>query len=336
MSVLFLFLAGNGAWLKPATRNWMNTVIGLVALVAAGLFLFRRFRTLDFEEMRRHLRSLEGMRLVIIALWTLISYLILTGYDWLSLRFLKKQVPYPQIAVAAFVGSAISKSLGISWLTGGSMRYRYYSRWDLTLKDVSKLVLFNTTTFLCGFFFWGGFSFFFSPLKEALPVVVPAALRPWIGLLLWGVLLLYFLTCSRSRKAFTFWGRTWHLPPFSIALSQWLLGTVDVLVTLWILYLILPPRAISLGTFLAAYFMGEVVAILTHAPGGVGVFESTLLMLLNGHLSEPVLLSSLLLYRVIYFLIPLAIGIALLAVDEVRYRPGKSLEAVLHQKTGSG
>lgn len=322
--------------MKPAIRNWLNTLIGLVALIAAGLFLFRRFRTINLEEVTQYLRSLEEMRLLIIALWTMISYLILTLYDALALRFIKKRIPYRQIALAAFVGYAISKNLGISWLTGGSMRYRFYSRWGLALKDVSKLVLFNTTTFLCGFFFWGGFSFFFSSLKEGLPPVVPNAIRPWIGFLLWGGLLFYLLICSLSRKTFTLWGRTWHLPSFWVALSQWLLGTIDVFVTLWILFLILPPGAVSLGTFLAAYFMAEVVAILTHAPGGIGVFESTLLMLLGGRLSEAVLLTSVLLYRVIYFLLPLIIGIILLAVDEVRYRPGRSLDAVLHQKTGNG
>lgn len=322
--------------MKPAIRNWINTLIGLAALLAAGFFLFKRVQALNRAEVADYLRSLEGMRLAIIVLWTMISYLILTVYDLLSLRFLKKRIPYRQVALAAFVGYSISKNLGISWLTGGSMRYRFYSRWGLALKDVSKLVLFNTTTFLCGFFFWGGFSFFFSPFKEELTAGVPSEMRPWIGVLLWGLLLLYFGVCSRSRKTFTFWGRTWHLPSLSIALSQWLLGTADVFVTLWILFLILPPAAVSLGAFLAAYFMAEVVAILTHAPGGIGVFESTLLMLLDGRLSEAVLLSSLLLYRVIYFLIPLVLGIALLAVDEVRYRPGKSLEAMLHQKTGNG
>jgi uncharacterized membrane protein YbhN (UPF0104 family) len=318
--------------LKQETRNWINTLIGLVALIAAGLFLYRRFRTMNIVEVADYLRSLDQIRLSIILFWTTISYFILTGYDWLSLRFLKKKLPYPPIALASFVGYSISKNLGISWLTGGSMRYRFYSRWGMTLKDVSKLVVFNTTTFLCGFFFWGGFSFFFSSLQKELPAVAPDALRPLIGFLLWGALLIYLLISSRSRKTFTLWGRTWHLPSLSIALLQWLIGTIDVFVTLWVLYLILPPGAVSLGAFLAAYFIVEVAAILTHAPGGIGVFESTMLMLLSGRLSEAVLLSSLLLYRVVYFLIPLVIGIALLAVDEIRYRP-KSLDALLHQKT---
>lgn len=318
--------------MKQETKNWINTIIGLAALIAAGFFLYRRFRTLDYAEVAHYLRSLDRMRLLIIFFWTTVSYLILTGYDWLSLRFLKKRISYPRVALASFVGYSISKNLGISWLTGGSMRYRFYSRWGMTLKEVSKLVVFNTTTFLCGFFFWGGFSFFFSSLKEDLPAAAPNALRPLIGFLLWGALLLYFLICGGSRKTFTFWSRTWHLPSLSTALLQWLLGTVDVFVTLWVLYLILPPGAVSLGAFLAAYFIVEVVAILTHAPGGIGVFESTMLMLLDGRLSEAALLSSLLLYRVIYYLIPLVIGIALLTFDEIRDRP-KSLDAVLHQKT---
>lgn len=318
--------------MKTETRNWINTLIGLVALIAAGFFLYRRFRTINIVEVADYLRSLEYIRLLTIILWTAISYFILTGYDWLSLRFLKKKISYPRVALASFVGYSISKNLGISWLTGGSMRYRFYSRWGLNLKDVSKLVLFNTSTFLLGFFFWGGFSFLFYPLEEGVIPFLPKSLFPMAGLLLWGIPLVYLGICSRLNKEITLRGRTWHLPPFKIALSQLFVGAIDVFVTLWVLYLILPPGAISVGTFLAAYFMAEVVAILTHAPGGIGVFESTMLMLLDGRLSEAALLSSLLLYRVVYYLFPLVIGIALLAIDEIRYRP-KSLDAILHQKT---
>jgi len=318
--------------LKQETRNWINTLIGLAALIAAGLFLYKRFRTIEIAEVAAYLRSLDRFHLLIILFWTMISYLILTGYDWLALRFLKKEISYPRVALASFVGYSISKNLGISWLTGGSMRYRFYSRWGMNLKDVSKLVLFNTSTFLFGFFFWGGFSFLFYPLEEGIIPFLPKSLFPTAGLLLWGIPLAYLMISTRRRKEMRFRGRTWHLPPFRIALGQWVVGTVDVFVTLWVLYLILPSGAIPLGTFLAAYFMAEVVAILTHAPGGIGVFESTMLMLLDGRLSEAALFSSLLLYRIIYYLLPMVIGIALLAIDEVRYRP-RSLDAVLHQKT---
>lgn len=317
--------------MKPETRNWINTIIGLVALLAAGLFLYRRFRTIDLAEVAAYLRSLEGMRLAIVGFWTAISYLVLTGYDWLALRFLKKRISYPRVALASFVGYSISKNLGISWLTGGSMRYRFYSRCGMDLKDVTKLVLFNTVTFLLGFFFWGGFSFLFYPLEEEVIPFLPRSLFPMVGFLVWAIPLVYLGICSRSDKEIAFRGRRWSLPPFRIALSQLILGAIDVFVTLWVLYWILPPGAVSIGTFIAAYFIVEVVAILTHAPGGIGVFESSMLVLLDGRLSEAALLSSLLLYRVIYFLIPMVIGIALLAIDEIRSRP-QSLDAVLRQK----
>jgi phosphatidylglycerol lysyltransferase len=321
--------------LKPETRNWINTLIGLVALIAAGLFLYRRFRNIDLAEITAYLHSLERMRLTVVFFWMIISYLVLTGYDWLSLRFLEKKIPYPGVALASFVGYSISKNLGISWLTGGSMRYRFYSRWGMNLKDVSKLVLFNTSTFLLGFFFWGGFSFLFYPLEEEIVPFLPRSLFPIVGLLLWLIPVVYLAVCRRSKREIHWRGRRGSLPPFWIALSQSVLGAIDVLVTLWVLYLILPPGTVSIGAFVAAYFMAEVVAILTHAPGGIGVFESSMLMLLEGRLSEAILLSSFLLYRVIYFLIPLVVGIALLAYDEIRYRPGRSLDAILHQKSGN-
>lgn len=318
--------------MKPETRNRINTIIGLIALLVAIVFLSRRLREIEFSELAAHLKSIGGVRLSLVLLGTVLGYWILTCYDWLALRFLGKGIAYSRVVFAAFVGYSISKNLGLSWLTGGSLRYRFYSRFGMTLVDVSKLLLFNTSIFLLGFFFWGGFSFLFFP-GAAEGTFLPERLFPMLGLLFWLLPFLYLFICHRCREI-RFRGRRWPLPPLSIGLFQIFLGTVDVFVTLSILYLILPPGAVSLGTFIAAYFMAQVVAITTHVPGGLGVFESIMLVLLGGRLSEAALLSSLLLYRVIYFLIPMVIGIALLAIDEIRDRPGRSLGAILHQKSG--
>lgn len=312
----------------------MNTIIGLVALLFAVFFLYRRLRTLSLSDVAAYLGALAPAQMALVVLATAFSYLILTGYDRLSLRFLGRSIPYPSVAFAAFTSYAISKNLGISWLTGGSLRYRFYSRRGLTLVEVSKLVLFNTTTFLCGFFFWGGLSLLFFPLKEEKLSLLKGPLLPAVGVALWAALLFYLLICSRPHRTFRFRGRLWYLPPLSIAVSQVALGAIDVFMTLVVLYLLLPAGTVPLPTFLSAYFITEVVAILTHAPGGIGVFESTMLALLGEQISTSILFSALLLYRLIYFLVPLVLGMILLGIDEVRYRP-RSLEPILHQKTGN-
>ncbi|MBI3804261.1 MAG: UPF0104 family protein [Nitrospirae bacterium] len=318
--------------MKSATQNWINTIIGLVALLFALFFLYRQLRTLSISDGLAYLHALSPVQIVLALLATALSYLILTGYDRLSLRFLEKSLPYPKVAFAAFVSYAISKNLGISWLTGGSLRYRFYSRWGMTLVEISKLVLFNTTTFLCGFFFWGGLALLFFPPRTEIISFLRGPLLPAFGIALWAVLLLYLLICSQPHKTIRFRNHVWHLPPLSIALSQVVLGAVDVLATLGVLYLLLPSRTVSFLTLLTAYFIGEVVAILTHAPGGIGVFESTLLAVLGQEIAASALFPALLLYRLVYFFVPLVLGMILLGIDEVRDRPG-SIDILLHRKT---
>jgi len=137
--------------LKQKTRNQINTAITFSALMVAVTLLSYRLRAIRLEELTEHLRTLKGSRVLLIFFSTGISYLILTGFDWAALRYLRKTIPYRQVAQAAFVGYSLSKNLGISWLTGGSLRYRFYSRCGIGLKDVTKLILFNTATFLCRF-----------------------------------------------------------------------------------------------------------------------------------------------------------------------------------------
>src|SRR5581483_6742781 len=312
------------------TKHRINTAIMLAALLVAVAVLSRRLHAIRPSELINYLKMLKGGRILLIFLSTGISYAILTGFDWLALRFLRKPIPYPHIARAAFIGYSLGKNLGISWVTGGSMRYRFYLRYGIGLKEVTKLVLFNTTTFLLGFFFWGGISFLIFPFKGGPSDYLPGLTVRLLGL---GLLILpsFYLTASwLGWKTLSFRRRKWKVPPFKFALAQFALGLLDVFFTIWILYLLLPPGGISLPSFFGIFFTGELLAILSHAPGGIGIFETAMFEMLKNFFSEELLLSSLLLYRIIYFLLPLTLGVALLTLDEWKLRKRPMVASILH------
>lgn len=322
--------------MKQSTKNWINTAISFAVMVIAVTLLYHRLRNVSMEALVGHLRALEKTKIFLVLMSTVLSYLVLTGYDWLALRFLKKKISYSRAALASFIGYSLSKNLGISWLTGGSLRYRFYSRWGLGLGEVTKLVLFNTSTFLLGFFLWGGLAFSFFPLVQSdLTSFLPRPALRAIGISLILLPLSYLLLCFSRRKVISFRGRRWTLPPPSIALLQLMFGMLDVFFTLWPLYLLLPAGALKLTSFFGIYFTGQLISILTHSPGGLGVFETVMFEMMKGGISEPALLSSLLLYRVVYFLLPLVLGIALLAIDEIRLRKGSISVTALHPQKKS-
>lgn len=316
--------------MKPKTKHRINTAITAVALIVAVGLLSQRLRAIRPQELIDHLDTLPGSRIFLILISTGISYWILTGFDWVALRFLRKPVAYSQAARAAFVGYSLSKNLGISWLTGGSLRYRFYSRCGMGLKEVTKLILFNTTTFLCGFFFWGGLSFTFSSFRNGPGAYLPDLTIRLIGIGLLALPSLYLTASFLGWKTLSFRRRRWSVPPFHMALMQMTLGVLDVFFAIWILYLFLPPGSIAFTSFFGTFFTGQLLAILSHSPGGLGVFETVMFEMLKDLFSEATLLSSLLLYRIVYFLIPLALGITLLAIDELGLRKRPAVASMLH------
>lgn len=297
-------------------------------MVAVAL-LSHRLRAIHPSELIGYLKTLRGSRILLVLLSTGVSYGILTGFDWLALHFLRKPVPYPQIALAAFVSYSLSKNLGISWVTGGSLRFRFYSRYGIGLKEVTKLVLFNTATFLLGFLFWGGLSFAVFPFKNGSASFPELTVR-LIGLGLLALPSLYLTASLLGWKTLSFRRRKWSIPPFKIAILQLVLGILDVFFTIWILYLLLPAGAITLPSFFGIFFTGELLAILSHAPGGIGIFETAMFEMLKDLFSEQLLLSSLLLYRIAYFLLPLAVGVTLLAIDQWKLHRRPIIASILH------
>jgi uncharacterized membrane protein YbhN (UPF0104 family) len=94
------------------------------------------------------------------------------------------------------------------------------------------------------------------------------------------------------------------------------LGLIDLCSAAGVLYVLLPePRHLDFLTFAATYVFGCVLGIASHAPGGIGVFEATMLKFVPAP-SQEALLASLLLFRIIYYIIPFILALALLGATE--------------------
>jgi phosphatidylglycerol lysyltransferase len=77
-----------------------------------------------------------------------------------------------------------------------------------------------------------------------------------------------------------------------------------------------PDSAYFLGAFLAA----QLIALVSHVPGGLGVFESVMILLLQPWIDADAFLPALATYRVVYYLTPLLIALGIMLVDEFYQR----------------
>ena len=112
----------------------------------------------------------------------------------------------------------------------------------------------------------------------------------------------------------------------AISLRQLMAGPIELMGAAGIIYFALPPEVnpgflIVLGVFLASFS----AALLSHAPGGLGVLEFVFIKAMPDAPQAQVL-AALIVFRLFYLLIPLVAGIIVVIVFE-RQRLADALRA---------
>ena len=293
---------------------------GSLAIVSISLFFF--IRTIVKVDPRQLEAAFAATGLDQIALafaLAALSYLALTGYDALALRHLRIKVPYKLTALASFASYAISFTLGFPLITGGAVRYWIYGPAGLSAGKVASL------TAIAGITFWLGMGLIvgvgFIGEAQAIGEInhFHALANQLIGFTVLGALAAYFIWVGVRRWRARPVVFNLALPGPTLTLGQMTLGVIDICSAAGVLYVLLPHgHGLAFLTFCALYSFACMLGIASNAPGGLGVFEATMLKGVGG--SSEALLASLLLFRAIYYLIPFIFAMALLGAHEAARR----------------
>jgi phosphatidylglycerol lysyltransferase len=304
--------------MKRALHIFGRGLILLIFLAAAWL-LYDRLKHYTWQDIRDALAGIPPWHIGIAALLTVANYAILVGYDWFAVRWVGvKDLPLRKIALASFTGYAFSYNFGAT-LFGTSIRYRLYSAWGVTLRKILDLLVILGLTFWFGVFTLAGVVFI------AVPFQIPPQLKRlhlpfeqtfWLGvvlLLLAGVYVAFSALCRKPLKLF---GWDIPLPPLKLTLYQIAIACGDLLVAAAVLYSLLPPIEGSYLRILGVFMLAFVVAVLTHVPGGYGVFDGLIVYFLPEEHGASVA-AALLAFRVLYYWIPLLIASVMLGYHEL-------------------
>jgi phosphatidylglycerol lysyltransferase len=309
--------------MKRFFRN-PGALIGIVLFVLALRALTEALKGNNYHEIVALVRHLPSQRVLLGMMLSALSYLVLTGYDALALVYVKQKLQYRKTAFASFLGYSFSNTIGLSFLTGGSVRFRLYSSWGLSALDISKVIVFCSATLWLGFCALAGllFSSVAIPLPESIHVSRQAL--QLLGYVLLCITGTYVLLCVLLRKPLTIKGFEFQLPPLKIALAQVLLSLMDWTLAGSVLYVLLPPaEGFTFASFLPLFLFAQIAGVISQVPGGLGVFESVSVILFSQIFPASLALGSLLAFRAIYYLIPLAIATLMLAVEEALERKEK-------------
>jgi uncharacterized membrane protein YbhN (UPF0104 family) len=308
----------------------VGTWVFVAAVLLAAFLLYRTLRQYSVEEIVASVTSIPGASLLAAGAFAGASYLCLTGFDYLALRYVERPLSYPKAALASFTSLSLGHNIGVAFLSSGAIRYRFYSRWGLTAADVAKLILFCGITVGVGLMILGGAALTLRPdLAQDVTGLGRGAVLA-LGILCLAVPALYLALCAWVRAPLRF--RRWsvQLPPLRLALGQAVVGPLNFACVAGCLYQALAAVAdVSYFEVASVYVIANTTALISHVPGGLGVIESVVMYLLPG----ANLIGALLVFRFVYFLVPLGIGLVVFALTELLLRHGKSGEAALRGRS---
>jgi phosphatidylglycerol lysyltransferase len=296
-------------------------VFGLVLFSLALWFLHSELKTYHLQDIIQHAKSLPLSRISWAFLLTIISYLTMTGYDSLALKYINHPIPYIKTAFASFVSYAFSNNIGFSMLAGGSVRYRLYSYWGLSVYEITKVILFCTVTLWLGFFTLAGIIFLLEPLTIPATVYVPFASTMILGCIALLPAGFFLLLKLFQKKSLNLRKYEIKIPSFGFIGSQMSVAILDWFVAGYILYVLFPDLpALTLMRVLGVFLLGQLAGLASQIPGGLGVFESVVVVLLSPIMPAPEIVGSLIVYRGMYYIFPLLIAALLLGAQELTAR----------------
>ncbi|WP_237607146.1 putative bifunctional lysylphosphatidylglycerol flippase/synthetase [Roseimaritima sediminicola] len=305
--------------IKPEWKTRVRQVAGplLATILFAGAIrlLVGEAKKISWDEFRDALLGVPPVYLFIAALLIAMNYMLLTAYDILALRYLRRPLPLRRVALVGFLGYSLGNNLG-TLIAAAPLRFHFYTRWGLSPTQIVALIAFLGLTFWSGLWFLGGTVLVFHPIPLPEDVRLPIGTRT-LGFVMLTLWIGYALSCAVWHKPIPIGGLRLRTPHIGLMGLQTSVAAVDLTISATALYLVLPADTIvPFGLVLAAYLVAIALALITQVPGGLGVLELILLKLLSGTVG-PTVLASVLIFRVMYYILPLLIGVVIMVVHEL-------------------
>ncbi|MEY2919972.1 MAG: hypothetical protein RL261_1277, partial [Pseudomonadota bacterium] len=299
-------------------RRYLPALLPMLMFGLAIVALHRLGGELQLRAILVEFSAIEPWRLLAAVALAAGSYTALVGYELLALAYVNRELPLRTVALSSFIANAVGHNVGIATLSGGAVRYRMYSSLGLSAAEIARVVAFCTATFALGACTLAGLSLIADAGEASSLLHASEVAARLLGIVALTLVCGYLAACSLRREAFEWRGLAIRLPSPDIAASQAGLAVVDLALACGTLYVLLPASAdVSFVAFLGLYMVALAVSVLSLVPGGLGVFESILVLLLPG-VAPAQMLGALLAYRLVYYALPFVVAIALMALREVQ------------------
>ncbi len=297
----------------------LGIVLSLIIIAIAAVVLYRKLHNINVGKVLTAMATVEYRDVVISGLFVAAGYFTLTFYDLFALRTIgRKDIPYRIAALGGFTSYSVGHNVGASVFTGGAVRYRIYSGWGLDPIEVAKICFIAGLTFWLGNVTVLGFGFAYHPQAAAAIDQMPLWVNRSLGIIALIVLAGYIGWVWRTPRIIGRQNWQVQLPNGPSTLLQIVIGIVDLSCCAMAMYVLVPNEPHMQFVDIAVIFItATLLGFASHSPGGLGVFDAAMLVALWQFDAEE-LLAGLLIFRLLYYIMPFALALAVLGIREFR------------------
>ena len=298
-------------------RRYFWPVVGIAAVVFSLWLLIHELRGISLDDVWAGIVAIPPRGWMLAALSSVVAYASLAGYDHIALLHIGKKVSWLFVTLCSFTTYALSHNIGGSVISGAVIRYRAYGTRGLTGQDVGVLVAICWITFVLSSLLAAGLVLVLEPqIVDRFSGAPHHGLATAAGVAMLTLVGAYVFGSWLHLKPLKIGGFQLHYPALPIVARQLLIGPVELLAAAAIIFFALPVTGnpgyfVVLGVFVVSFS----VAQLSHAPGGLGVFEVVFLAGMS-HMDPVGVLAALLVFRLFYLIIPLLIGLCVVLFFE--------------------
>jgi uncharacterized membrane protein YbhN (UPF0104 family) len=304
--------------------NRLGFILSATIIGVAVTVLYRTLHNIEVHEVFDALHATKFHHILAAGGFVAGGYFTLTFYDWFAVRAIgRKDISYRIAALGGFTSYAVGHNIGATVFTGGAVRYRVYSAHGLDAIEVAKICFIAGLTFWLGNAAVLGLGVTWHPGAATSIDQLPPWINRCIGVAILAILASYVGWVWSAPRQLGRGGWTVQLPNGPTTLLQIGIGILDLACCALAMYMLLPGEPnIGFVTLAVIFVTATMLGFASHAPGGLGVFDATMLVALWEFDKED-LLAGLLLFRLLYYITPFAIALVMLGVRELMiYRRG--------------
>ena len=300
-------------------RKRLLSFFSILICLSAIVLIVKEFRNSDWEVIFAGINDISGQKLWQAFLFVICSYWAIAYYDILAFSYINKSLSRTKIIFAGLITYAISPNIGFAFLSGSFLRYRLYRNWDISHFDIARIIAFTNLSLWVGIITITGIIFTFT-----VPKLPPAITFPFLenslqdlGILCLIITFVYLAITIASQKFNLLQKYKFQVPTFNLSWQQIFVFTCDWGFAALALYFLLDVP-IAFPSFFGIYVVAMVAGLISTVPGGLGVFETVMLFFIEPFQNKVIILSTLVVFRCLYYFLPFIIAVLLLTIFEMR------------------